>query len=86
MPGRGTEKNRSHVSLALIKGRVGMSYIVDVDCSEMLQESQHCSFLVLASRSFYGLDRFCHHLPEQVSVKNPKGFELTPIYSFPFSE
>lgn len=39
MPGRGTEKNRSHVSLALIKGRVGMSYIVDVDCSEMLQES-----------------------------------------------
>lgn len=51
-----------------------MSCIVDVDCSEMLQESQHCSFLVLVSRSFHGLDRFCHHLPEQVSVKNPEGF------------
>lgn len=74
MPGRGTEKTRSHISLALIKGRVGMSCIVDVDCSEMLQESQHCSFLVLVSRSFHGLDRFCHHLPEQVSVKNPEGF------------
>ena len=39
MPGRGTEKTRAHVSLALITGRVGMCYIVDVDCSELLQVS-----------------------------------------------